>query len=98
MKAPWFMQPSAMELSFFLDWLKKNQVSGYDPLDWKAKLPDYDYLNAFRAGAGRESGHFVDKFKFPWHSTFSDESIYYKPGMPAVHWLPGNKMEPAGRF
>lgn len=48
----------------------------------------YDYRGAFRQGVNPDpvSGHFPDTYKLPGHPTFSVESQYYKPGMPAVKW------------
>jgi hypothetical protein len=54
---------------------------------------DYDNYGAYKSGLNRgkpqgnqKVGHFNDKFKYPWHPKFSNESQYYKPGMPAVDW------------
>lgn len=61
---------------------------------WKAENApkdsgkDYDLRGAYEAGLkpSAEDGHFSDRFKLPNHPTFSIESQYYKPGMPAGRW------------
>jgi hypothetical protein len=47
------------------------------------KLP-YSVTNAWAKDP--EKNHLPDTFKLPNHSTFSNESIYYKEGMPAIRW------------
>lgn len=60
---------------------------------WKSKYApndsgyDYDLRGAYEAGlVPGENGHFSDLFKKPNHPTFSIESKYYKPGLPAGRW------------
>ncbi|HYE78714.1 MAG TPA: hypothetical protein VEI97_12085 [bacterium] len=49
------------------------------------ETPDYDmfnhWLNDYRGNEGTEKwfpqpGHFPDKYKFPWHRSMSNESMY----------------------
>lgn len=95
-------QPSALELSFLMDWLNKagvRQEGGlglqeeYNPMEFYNPNADYDLLNAFRANLTRgldpSSGemHFTDQFKLPSHPSFSTESQYYQQGMPAIQPL-----------
>ena len=61
--------------------------------EWKAKYAphdsgaDYDLRGAYEDGLlPGENGHFSDKFKRPNHPTFSIESKYWRPGMPAGRW------------
>ena len=63
----------------FQEWKKK-----YAPNDSGA---DYDLMGAYKAGLKPgENGHFSDEFKKPNHPTFSVESKYWKPGLPAGRW------------
>ena len=39
------------------------------------------------------TGHLPDTYKIPGHPTFSDESIYYKPGIKAGKWVKGEYKE-----
>lgn len=64
-------------------WYKYNTPEG------RANIPDvysdYDYKKYFEdavtgvnpMGFDEESMHFPDTYKYPWHPSFSDESIYY---------------------
>lgn len=66
--------PTDQEKPAFEKWLKKNKVK--DPYN---EEQHYDYVSAFRGGAGRapgKEGHFTDQYKLPGHETFSDESQY----------------------
>jgi len=60
---------------------------------WKAQYAphdsgkDYDLRGAYEAGiVPGPDQHFPDTFKLPGHPTFSIESKYWKPGMPAGRW------------
>ena len=78
------------QLLLLMQWLQKMGVSQneYDPTTPVNPNQDYDFLGAFNAGIGRGSGgHMTDRFKLPYHPTFSTQSQYYKPGMPAVQPL-----------
>jgi len=88
--------PTPEEAPLFEAWLKTNgDKDPYHPAQ------HYDLLGAFRAGYTRTDkkgnpspkGHLPDIFKLPGHPTFSIESRYYKPGMPAGRWE-GNKYIP----
>lgn len=41
----------------------------------------YDTRGAWLAGERSTTDHLPDKYKLPGHPTFSDQSMYYKPGM-----------------
>lgn len=67
--------------------------------------PDYDLQSAFRElpikvledwKRDPEKNHLPDTYKLPNHPTFSTESKYYKPGMPAGYWK-GNAYIPIDR-
>lgn len=70
--------------------------------EWVASLPlnlrsdyDYDLRGAFLAGEKPDKyGHMTDKYKKPWHPTFSDESVYSTPEAPGGHWE-GDKFVPS---
>lgn len=62
-----------------------------------APLPDYDYDSFEASGMSMENGHYPDKFKYPNHITFSDESVYH--GKPAGDLpVPGGKLNEGGRW
>jgi hypothetical protein len=46
----------------------------------------YDLRGAFLRGLSSdpETGHLSDLYKLPGHPSFSDESVYYQPGMKAL--------------
>ena len=52
------------------------------------RYSNYDMEMAQRLGLGRDSGsgHMTDEPKLPWHPSFSNESMYYRPGMQAIRW------------
>lgn len=60
--------------------------------EWKKKYAphdsgqDYDLVAAWQKGLVPTNGHFPDTFKFPNHPTFSVESRFYQPGLPAGRW------------
>ena len=58
--------------------------------------PDYNLEEAYKNlpynmmqawAKDPENNHLPDTYKLPNHPTFSNESIYYKPGMKAVKWV-----------
>ena len=68
-------------------WLAVNNAEGD-----ASPQSDYDIRGAYDAGLNRApgpEGHFPDTFKYPWHPTFSDQSQYYEPGMPALTYDEG---------
>jgi hypothetical protein len=78
--------PPAQE-QMFQAWVFKNQI----PFDAGQKSPqDYDmrgFWRAMMAGdpiAAQDPGtmHFPDRWKTPYHETFSNESMYAKPDAP----------------
>lgn len=78
--------PTPEEEGPFQDWLAANQTK--EPFHPEQH---YDYVGAFRAGINRdETAHLPDTYKLPGHPTFSNESMYYKPGMQAVRWVGDN--------
>ena len=85
---------SPAEEKEFLQWVKKNKI----PFDPKDPFSDYDmrgYYRELRAGGKGASYdpsrmHFTDKYKTPFHESFSRESQYAQPDK-APYWqeLPG---------
>lgn len=64
----------------FQQWLKTM------PVNLKSDY-DYDLRGAWLAGVNPDEYlHMPDKYKKPWHPTFSDESIYSSPHMQGGHW------------
>ncbi len=76
--------PTPEESDAFDKWTKKNNIK--EPFH---KDQHYDYVSAFRKGISKTNNHFPDTYKTPGHETFSIESKYYKPGMPAGKWEDG---------
>lgn len=72
----------------FLQWVKDNKI----PFDPNGRAQDYDmrgFYKAFQAGdpeakRAASNGHFPDKWKTPFHQTFSNESMYATKDAP--HW------------
>lgn len=70
----------------FRAWLEQNKI----PFDPDQEHPDYDmrgfYLDTL-SGTGKRAAnmHFPDKYKTPYHETFSNESKYATPDAP--HWV-----------
>lgn len=69
---------------------------------WKTKYAphdsgyDYDLRGAFKEGmtpavGGPNPGHFDDKYKKPWHPTFSTQSKYAEHGNPGTWGGPGGQ-------
>lgn len=70
----------------FANWVAKNQV----PVDL-SQTSDYDMTGFYKDPNTQSSVspidnklHFSDKYKTPYHETFSNESIYSEPNDP--HW------------
>lgn len=69
---------------------------------WVETLPlnlrsdyDYDLRGAWLNGdLPDENYHMTDKWKKPWHATFSDESVYSGDGVVGGHWY-GDNFEPS---
>lgn len=61
---------------------------------WVTTLPerlrgdyDYDLRGAWLAGDRPDGeGHMTDRWKKPWHPTFSEESVYSRPGVQGGRW------------
>jgi len=49
---------------------------------------DYNKMTAWAKDP--MNNHLPDTYKLPNHSSFSNQSMYYKPGMPAVKWQGDN--------
>ncbi len=76
----------------FQQWVKENNV----PMENDGPTSDYDMRGFFEAAMRGDKDastavspfdhriHFPDKFKTPYHKTFSNESRYARPGAP--HW------------
>lgn len=72
--------------------LPKEKEQAY--AQWVESLPlnlrddhDYDLRGAFLEGLKPDKyGHMSDKYKKPWHPTFSNESIYSTKDMQGGHW------------
>lgn len=74
----------------FRDWLQKNKV----PFDPEAKTTDYDMRGFFKALQGGDPAarsavneydgrlHYPDKWKTPYHESFSNESQWAGPNAP----------------
>ena len=78
---------SPEEENKFREWLKtpdvQNRLPEYNPDNTKE---DYDLRGWWleNKDKGVPSGHFTDKYKTPYHKTFSNESIYATEDAP--HW------------
>lgn len=87
----------------FQAWVKQNKVP-FNPND---KISDYDMRGFWQAlqnkdpaattGVDPNDGkmHFTDKWKTPYHKTFSNQSMYAKPNAP--HWVGDKLVDDAGR-
>lgn len=87
--------PQADEFAF-RSWLQKNNV----PFDPEAKVTDYDMRGFFRALQGGDPAarsavneydgqlHYPDKWKTPYHESFSNESQW--AGANAPRWADGD--------
>jgi len=82
----------------FQQWVQENQVP-FDPAD---QTPDYDmrgYFAAMQAGdeEAQQAGnmHFPDRWKTPFHESFSNESMYATRGAP--RWVNGALVDKTGR-
>lgn len=74
-------------------------LPGYVEAEAARSAPDYDMAAAKAAGVKPDPrGHYPDTYKLPNHATFSDESIYSKPGSGPVGgtWIPNG--QPGGAF
>lgn len=83
---------SADDESKFQAWVKDNKV----PFNPRDKISDYDMRGFWQAAQRKdpaaETGvdpndgklHFTDRWKTPFHQTFSNQSMYAKPNAP--HW------------
>jgi hypothetical protein len=85
----------------FKQWTGGNKV----PFDVNAKGPtDYDMRGFYRgqqqgdprAVRSPDNGHFPDIWKTPDHATFSNESMFAKPGAPS--WTGNQLISPGGRI
>lgn len=67
----------------FSSWVSQNKkrIGGADVND---PYSDYDYRGWWldNKGTPAPEGHFTDKYKTPYHETFSNESQYAKPEAP----------------
>lgn len=96
---PWQTKLSPLEEKEFLEWAKANpqRVRGE-----MGPTADYDVRGLWKGIKSGDpeakqaaNGHFSDKWKTPYHRSFSAESIYATKGAPTWH---GNKLvTPDGR-
>ena len=80
-----------IEHALFHDWLSKNAQNDERAMWYSTRQgqpPDYDYYNAWKEqlSPSKDTAHWSDKWKFPWHPNFSDQSVYYQQGMGGKHW------------
>lgn len=94
---PYVTKLSPAEEVRFQSWVKQNQIPWRD----EARA-DYDMRGFFHAreqgdpGARRaRNQHFPDKWKTPYHETFSNESIYAKSDAP--HWVGDRLIDKTGK-
>ena len=79
---------SPQEEQAFRQWTKQNSI----PFDFQSPVTDYDMRGFWKAQIGGDqaalrdsrSKHFPDKWKTPYHETFSNQSQWAAPGAP--HW------------
>ena len=79
---------SPQEEQAFRQWIKQNSI----PFDFQSPVTDYDMRGFWKARIGGDpaalrdprSKHFPDKWKTPYHETFSNQSQWAAPGAP--HW------------
>jgi hypothetical protein len=95
-RGPWTTQLSPQQEQNFRQWLTSNQGK-MPPFDPDAPQADYDmrgFYKGMMAGDPAAQGavspfdgriHFSDKWKTPYHHSFSNESIYAKPNAP--RWI-----------
>jgi len=82
----------------FQQWVSQNKIPWQD-----SPSADYDmrgYYKAMKSGdplAARAASnqHFPDKWKTPYHQSFSNESMYSQPGAPA--WKENQLIDPSGK-
>ena len=85
----------------FQQWVKARQIPWQD-----SPTADYDmrgYYQAMRQGKVKQTldpydqrMHFPDTWKTPYHSTFSNESMYATPDAP--HWKGSQLISPHGQL
>ena len=105
---PYQTQLSPDEETNFIIWMReKNQDYWDDAFGPNQDTPVYDwrgYWKAMTAGDERAHGtfnqsdqrtHYPDVWKTPYHSTFSNESIYAQPSAPV--WRNDKYMTPGGQ-
>lgn len=97
---PYITPLTPAEQTGFQGWIKQNHVP-YDP----APTADYDmpgFYKALQSGdpiaktainATDHLPHYPDKWKTPFHKSFSNESQYALPGAP--HWEEGDLLVPS---
>lgn len=75
----------------YQDWCDKAEkykgvnINGDNTYDYRAFYNE-DPSRAYALLNGDPGAHFVDKFKTPYHPTFSDESVYSNASHPGGHW------------
>jgi hypothetical protein len=94
-QAPWSTKLSRRDERAFRSWGGRPWAGGqtffeYFGFDPDRRRNDYDMRGFWRATGGSGpagNGHFSDRWKTPFDTTFSSESKYAKPGTPFV-WTP----------
>ena len=89
-KGPYQTRLHPIDEASFRSWVKLNKI----PFNSREKNPDYDmrgFYAALRRGDPRattgynkttQSLHFTDRWKTPYHKSFSNESTYATPDAP----------------
>lgn len=97
MPGPYQTQLSPQDEELFQRWIAQARVP-FNPND---DIQDYDMRGFFKAlingdpiartaiNPNDRQMHFPDKWKTPYHQSFSRESMYAKPNAP--YWLPGDE-------
>ena len=95
---PWLTKLSPLEEKIFQLWVKTNKIPWEDTIS-----SDYDMRGFFKAMLSGDSlavrassnGHFPDKWKTPFHKSFSNESMYAPKTAP--HWKGKNLVSESGK-
>lgn len=85
---------SKKEEKEFNEWMAGSLLKGLIGVgDFLEISPDYDYRGFFADGnrSGSKEEHFTDKYKTPYHETFSNESKYTIGDLAALagQWMEG---------
>lgn len=97
--APWITKLTPAEEQEFRLWVQHNKI----PVNPDDAITDYDMRGFWKAMKGGDveavrnhlTGHFSDRWKTPFHKTFSNESQYRTPNAP--HWRGNDLLSPEGK-